>query len=87
MLHMITSEQTFVNGPCRKFSLAAASESNRFDPISNLYTYTVIQSDADSITLRIIAVIMLSCFGVAVRQSAKALCAGSYLWTPAAISC
>jgi len=30
MFHMITLEQTFVNGPLQKISLAAASESNRF---------------------------------------------------------
>ena len=29
MFHMITLEQTFVNGPLQKISLAAASESNR----------------------------------------------------------
>ena len=32
MFHMITLEQTFVNGPSQKNSLAAASESNRFYP-------------------------------------------------------
>ena len=32
MFHMITIEQTFVNGPLQKNSLAAASESNRFYP-------------------------------------------------------
>ena len=30
MFHMIALEQTFVNGPLQKISLAAASESNRF---------------------------------------------------------
>lgn len=32
MFHMITPEQTFVNGPLQKISLADASESNRFYP-------------------------------------------------------
>ena len=32
MFHMITLEQTFVNGPLQKISLADASESNRFYP-------------------------------------------------------
>ena len=32
MFHMIALEQTFVNGPLQKNSLAAASESNRFYP-------------------------------------------------------
>ena len=32
MFHMIAPEQTFVNGPLQKISLADASESNRFYP-------------------------------------------------------